>query len=263
MIYGNFAKRDRLKKILSEINSGSLILFGPEGVGKKSHLLDLVNKLNLKYVLLSSKKTYSINLARSLKAISMKNYRGKNLFIIDDAHKLTKPAQNALLKSLEEPADNIIFVLITHRIGNILSTIKSRSLLIPFTTLSSTDTQKALLENKINLKKIRILLEFYSGQPGKIINLARKKQINKLIQYLITPEKEKKLLLLEDISEDFKLEEVLELQLMFWRKELLQFTPTKRKISFCYETLRLLFESEKNYLSLNQKLQLTYLIFSS
>ena len=35
------------------------------------------------------------------------------VFIIDEVHQLSKPAFNALLKTLEEPPDNVVFVMAT------------------------------------------------------------------------------------------------------------------------------------------------------
>jgi DNA polymerase-3 subunit gamma/tau len=48
------------------------------------------------------------------------------ILIIDEAHMLSKPAFNALLKTLEEPPPNVIFVLATTEIQKILPTILSR-----------------------------------------------------------------------------------------------------------------------------------------
>ncbi|MGF6905880.1 DNA polymerase III subunit gamma/tau [Fusobacterium sp. PH5-44] len=50
----------------------------------------------------------------------------KKIYIIDEAHMLTKEAFNALLKTLEEPPDHVIFILATTEPDKILSTIISR-----------------------------------------------------------------------------------------------------------------------------------------
>jgi DNA polymerase-3 subunit gamma/tau len=49
------------------------------------------------------------------------------IFIIDEAHMLTKEAFNALLKTLEEPPSNVIFILATTEIEKIPATIRSRA----------------------------------------------------------------------------------------------------------------------------------------
>jgi len=50
----------------------------------------------------------------------------KKIYIIDEAHMLTKEAFNALLKTLEEPPDHVIFILATTEPDKILPTIISR-----------------------------------------------------------------------------------------------------------------------------------------
>ena len=51
----------------------------------------------------------------------------KRVFILDEAHMLTKSAGNALLKTLEEPPDHVHFVLATTEPYRLLDTIRSRS----------------------------------------------------------------------------------------------------------------------------------------
>ena len=48
------------------------------------------------------------------------------VFIIDEAHQLTKEASNALLKTLEEPPSHVIFILATTELHKMLATIVSR-----------------------------------------------------------------------------------------------------------------------------------------
>lgn len=57
------------------------------------------------------------------------NYRYK-VFIIDKAHTLTVPAQNALLKTIEEPAPYGVFLLITEALEAMLETVRSRCVII-------------------------------------------------------------------------------------------------------------------------------------
>jgi DNA polymerase-3 subunit gamma/tau len=54
------------------------------------------------------------------------------ILIIDEAHMLSKPSFNALLKTLEEPPPNVVFVLATTEIQKILSTILSRCQVFEF-----------------------------------------------------------------------------------------------------------------------------------
>ena len=61
----------------------------------------------------------------------------KRVFILDEAHMLTKSASNALLKTLEEPPDHVHFVLATTEPYRLLDTIRSRSQRFDFNLISS------------------------------------------------------------------------------------------------------------------------------
>jgi DNA polymerase III subunit gamma/tau len=50
----------------------------------------------------------------------------KKVYIVDEAHMLTKEASNAVLKTLEEPPDHVVFVLCTTEMSAMLPTIRSR-----------------------------------------------------------------------------------------------------------------------------------------
>lgn len=71
----------------------------------------------------------------------------KKVFIIDEAHMLTKEAFNALLKTLEEPPEHIIIILATTEFEKIPATIVSRTQQFHFKKIS-------LMDIKSKLKKI-------------------------------------------------------------------------------------------------------------
>ncbi len=56
--------------------------------------------------------------------------------ILDEAHQLTDEASNALLKTLEEPPDRVVFILATTRSEDLVETIKSRAQLFQFRSLT-------------------------------------------------------------------------------------------------------------------------------
>src|SRR5712671_4830310 len=64
--------------------------------------------------------------------------------ILDEAHMLTDEASNALLKTLEEPPDKVIFVMATTEPENLAETIRSRSQHFHFRALSFTEIVEAL-----------------------------------------------------------------------------------------------------------------------
>jgi DNA polymerase-3 subunit delta' len=67
--------------------------------------------------------------------------------IIEDAHLMSEEAQNALLKSLEEPPIGFIFILISDKADLLLDTIKSRCFKIHFDPLSNEDIASVLIEH--------------------------------------------------------------------------------------------------------------------
>ncbi|MDD4797405.1 MAG: DNA polymerase III subunit, partial [Eubacteriales bacterium] len=59
--------------------------------------------------------------------ISLRGYAGdRRVVVVENAHDLTVPAQNALLKTIEEPPDGVILLLLTTNLSPLLSTILSR-----------------------------------------------------------------------------------------------------------------------------------------
>jgi DNA polymerase-3 subunit gamma/tau len=62
---------------------------------------------------------------------------GKKVYILDEVHMLTPQASNALLKTLEEPPQHVVFVLATTNPENVLPTIRSRTQHFEFTLLST------------------------------------------------------------------------------------------------------------------------------
>jgi DNA polymerase-3 subunit gamma/tau len=56
--------------------------------------------------------------------------------ILDEAHQLTDEASNALLKTLEEPPERVVFILATTRSEDLVETIKSRAQLFNFRSLT-------------------------------------------------------------------------------------------------------------------------------
>src|SRR5215468_10651387 len=56
--------------------------------------------------------------------------------ILDEAHQLTDEASNALLKTLEEPPERVVFILATTRADELVDTIKSRAQLFQFRSLT-------------------------------------------------------------------------------------------------------------------------------
>jgi DNA polymerase-3 subunit delta' len=72
---------------------------------------------------------------------------GWRVVIIDDADTMNRNAQNALLKILEEPPKNALLIMVTHRLGAMIPTIRSRCRAFAFDALSA-ESFGALLDRE-------------------------------------------------------------------------------------------------------------------
>ncbi len=94
------------------------------------------------------------------------------VIIIQDAHLMNDEAQNALLKSLEEPPEGIIFILITHKPELLLTTIHSRCWSIKFDPLTNDDIKVILTENfGIDSELASAVSPFSDGSVNKALRL--------------------------------------------------------------------------------------------
>lgn len=85
--------------------------------------------------------------------------------ILDEAHQLTDEASNALLKTLEEPPERVIFILATTQAEDLADTIKSRAQLFQFRTLTFQEIAGEI-ERIAKAEKLEI-------EPGAVAVLAR------------------------------------------------------------------------------------------
>lgn len=97
---------------------------------------------------------------------------GKRIFIIDYAERATAQAQNAFLKLLEEPGDDIHFILISHSTTKILPTILSRVHSINLKPITLDQSVKLLDDLKVTdqVKKSQLLF-MAAGLPAEITRL--------------------------------------------------------------------------------------------
>lgn len=79
----------------------------------------------------------------------------KKVYIIDEAHMLTTEASNALLKTLEEPPDHVVFILATTNPEKLIETIRSRTTQIHFTKPSIEELSRSL-EKVVKGERIKI-----------------------------------------------------------------------------------------------------------
>ncbi len=115
----------------------------------------------------------SISKAKEIRKIveSSSFLGGFKVFVIQQAEKLTVPAQNALLKTLEEPVPKTIFLLTTHSEKSILPTILSRCQRIKLTSLSRGQI-KDYLKVRHGAKQSELIARYAVGRPGMALKLS-------------------------------------------------------------------------------------------
>jgi DNA polymerase III subunit delta' len=94
--------------------------------------------------------------------------------IIDSIDDLEKSAANALLKMLEEPPVNCLFLLVTHAPGRLLPTIRSRCRRLDFQTLSD-DAMASILAQHVELsdRERNQVIAAAGGSAGRALALAQ------------------------------------------------------------------------------------------
>ncbi|HUT03333.1 MAG TPA: hypothetical protein VM163_05525 [bacterium] len=94
----------------------------------------------------------------------------RHICIIDDAHKMQEPAQNCLLKTLEEPPLGTVIILVSENPSALLPTILSRCQLANFERLPTDSIERFLTERRGLARDIApIIASFAAGSLGRAI----------------------------------------------------------------------------------------------
>lgn len=110
----------------------------------------------------------------------------KKIYIINNCDKMTVEAQNCLLKTLEEPPEFIVIILITSNENLVLNTIKSRCMKVNFQNISD-DELLNYCKNNLGYDNISInLLRAFGGSIGKAIELKDSKEKYEKIDLLVS-----------------------------------------------------------------------------
>lgn len=103
-------------------------------------------------------------------ALSFKPFEGrKKVVIIDDAETMNISAANAFLKTLEEPPEDCVILLISSRPGLLPATVRSRCSRINFYPLSVAACREAL-EDKAGEGDLDLLVRLSMGRPGAVLS---------------------------------------------------------------------------------------------
>lgn len=108
-------------------------------------------------------------------------YGDKKVFVIEDADTMTPDAQNALLKTLEEPPEYVVIILCSNNYSMMLDTIKSRAVKYSFKKNSRKDIEEYLRQRDKNLDEDReFLISYADGNIGNLIKLLEDEELTTL-----------------------------------------------------------------------------------
>ncbi|MDD4803040.1 MAG: hypothetical protein PHF24_08910 [Syntrophomonas sp.] len=112
--------------------------------------------------------------------LALKPYRSSlRIVIIKDAHLLSIPAANALLKTLEEPPVHAVIILVTDEM-NLLETIVSRCQMIRFFPLEEISISKFLMERGMDPERAANLSRLGQGSMASALILAEEEGLEDL-----------------------------------------------------------------------------------
>jgi DNA polymerase-3 subunit delta' len=177
----------------------------------------------------NSVDSIKIKEAREIKSFcSLKPYQAKRrVIVIKDADRLTTEAANSMLKILEEPEGNTVFVLTTSNIKNIMETIISRCQIANFHAVNKKDIQN-WLETKGYSEGVEEATHLSMGKPGLALKALESEELreneellNSFMKLTERGEYYKKFDFLESIQKREDTSHVLDLFMLYMRDILL------------------------------------------
>ncbi len=157
------------------------------------------------------------------------------IYIVNEAEKMTQQAQNAILKTLEEPPEYAVILLLTSNVNALLPTILSRCVVLNMKPVGDEKVRKFLMEElKVPDYKADVCVAFARGNIGKAKALASsedfeniKNEVLSLLKYIQDMELHEIVAAIKKISE-YKLEIGDYFDIMaIWYRDVLLFKATK------------------------------------
>lgn len=182
--------------------------------------------------------------------IMIKPYQGPyKIYIIDRAELMSVQAQNALLKTIEEPPEYAVIMLLTENAESLLPTINSRCVMLKLRNIKDKLIKKYLMEVlEIPDYKAEVCTAFAQGNMGRAIMLAHSEHFNEikdeavqLLKYIHEMELSEVVAAVNNITA-YKLEitDYLDI-IMIWYRDVLLYKATK-------DIDRVVFKDQVNYI---------------
>ena len=192
-ILGNEKIRHHLREsIIKQSISHAYILAGDNGIGKSKIAREFAMELicekhtgcgecpacrqfladaypDFFYMNAEGKESIGIDRIREniVNDVSIRPYHGKvKIYIIDEADKMTVGAQNALLKTIEEPPEYVVILLLVRNMSLLLETIRSRCIKLLLSAVSNDRRKSWLVEKGISEDVATVVASYSNGAPG-------------------------------------------------------------------------------------------------
>ena len=201
MKFSEFAGLDaKMEQLMRSAQAGrivhALLFSGPRGTGKKS-MAEIFARAVLcegekkpcdlcpackkclngshpdVHVVAPEKNTIKVDQIRDLiETLSLASYEGgKKIAIIQRADCMNESAQNALLKTLENPTGDTLFFLLTEAPGALLPTIVSRCLQLRFSCLETQECARVLKARGVEMERAGLLAALAQGSVGRALEI--------------------------------------------------------------------------------------------
>ena len=168
--------------------------------------------------------------------VDIKPYQGPyKVYIIPQADMMTPQAQNAILKTIEEPPSYAVFLLLTENAETLLPTINSRCVMLKLRNIKDTLIKKYLMKNlEIPDYKADMCTAFAQGNMGRAIMLANSDHFNEIREEAVQLLKHISEMELNEIVAAVKNISVYKLEItdyldiiMIWYRDVLLYKATK------------------------------------
>lgn len=186
-IISGFSKRAKNNNL-----SHAHLIVGPDGIGKsiiarifslmilgKEEDKDYVDIVNYR----TKKASFGVDEVRNIiEEVNKKPYEGdKKVIIVHEGSKLTVQAQNALLKTIEEPPEGVFIIVLSESLESMLDTIKSRSQVYKLTPLNREEMERFLKKIHMdNDDKAAAAISYAEGIPGRALRLLKDEKLQNL-----------------------------------------------------------------------------------
>ena len=196
-IIGNESIKNTLEKsIKTNQITHSYLMIGIPGIGKKLLAKEYAKEILGSNDIINNPDFLCIEPdGNSIKIEQIRNLQkeiqekpiisNKKVYIIDDSDLMTKEAQNCLLKTLEEPPEFAVIILIGSNENAFLPTIKSRCMILHFNRLSDSEIKSYLQEQYNGLNVTQSMLDIAGGSIGRAINLKDKQEDYSKVEEII------------------------------------------------------------------------------